>query len=60
MVGLGGWQPQAEWGFDGEATPQFLAVLGVMRSQWCRRLDLFGQPHHVKKPFTVAAFKQVC
>jgi len=51
-------EPQAEWGFDGEATPQFLAVLGVMRSQWCRRLDLFGQPHHDEKPFTVAAFKQ--
>jgi hypothetical protein len=36
--------PDAQWGHYGAASPEFPVFLAVLRSHWCNRLHLFGQP----------------
>jgi hypothetical protein len=35
---------QAEWGHSGPASAEFPAFVAVLRSHWCMRLHVFGQP----------------
>mmetsp|Transcript_37495 Transcript_37495/g.71834 ORF Transcript_37495/g.71834 Transcript_37495/m.71834 type:complete len:1026 (+) Transcript_37495:71-3148(+) len=58
-------QPDSQWGYVGVPSEEFVPFMGVLRSQWCTRLHVFGQPslsntdiRHVASPPPLKESKQ--
>eukprot|EP00238_Polyblepharides_amylifera_P001673 CAMPEP_0196573074 /NCGR_PEP_ID=MMETSP1081-20130531/3031_1 /TAXON_ID=36882 /ORGANISM="Pyramimonas amylifera, Strain CCMP720" /LENGTH=927 /DNA_ID=CAMNT_0041890645 /DNA_START=52 /DNA_END=2835 /DNA_ORIENTATION=- len=43
-------KPGTLWNYHGEVSPSFVSFVAVLRSKWCSRMDVFGQPSSAFSP----------